>query len=232
MRVVLLTMVAIMVLLTIITIVLSLYTKKIENKFKRIQFENVLINDVCKEMIKHSNLPQIQIINLENGPNAYQPFKNIITLKKALTNSLADLVVATHEVGHYINFKEDGFFVKVIRKSTLLTIVNRMLLMPFFIIYFFYSKIFFSQSSLSLDLWVVGVLAAMFYVASFIRIVTCIPLENNASIKAISYIDGLNLIKEENVVDVKRFYLTAAWGQMSLVLNCFFLITIIIIVSI
>ena len=232
MRVVLLTMVAIMVLLTIITIVLSLYTKKIENKFKNIPFENILINDVCNNMIKYYNLPQIQIIKLVNGRDAYQPSKNIITLKKTLTNTLADLVVATHEVGHYINFKEDGFFTKVVRRSTFLTGVNRIFLMPFFIIYFFYSKILFPQSSLSLHLWVIEILAGMFYVASFIRIVTCIPLENNASLIAISYIDDLNLIKQENSVDVKRFYLIAAWGQMSLVLNCFFLITLIIIISI
>jgi len=232
MRVVLLTLVATMVIFAIVTILLSLNTKKLEQKLKKVLFENIVIIDVCNNMIKYHNLPQIQLIQLVNGTNGYQPFKNIITLKKTLKNTLADLIVATHEVGHYIDFKGNSFFAKIARKTIFLVSVNRLFLIPFFIFYFFYSKIFFPKSSLSLPLWLICLLAGVFYIASFIRIVTCIPLENNASKIAISYIDNLNLIKEENVVDIKKFYLIAAWGQMTMALGYFVLITLIIMISI
>jgi Zn-dependent membrane protease YugP len=231
MQVVLLTLVATMVVFANVTILLSLYTKKLEKKFKVALLGNILVIDVCNNMIKYYNMPEIQIKQLVHGTNSYIPLKNIITLKKILQNTVANLIVATHEVGHYIDFKGNSFYTKIARKTIFLMSINRLLVIPFFIVNFFYSKIFFPKSSLSLPVWLMCLLTGIFYTASFIRIVTCIPLENNASKIAISYIYDFNLIKEENVVDIKKFYLIAACGQMALTLSYFVLVTVIIMIS-
>lgn len=222
----------VMMALVFICFLFEIYKKVIVKKLRCIEIKEVQVTDICRSMIVYNNLPKIQIVQVVNGINNYNPYKNRIVLKKITQVDLVDLIIATHEVGHYVDICGNSFLNNVAKKSMFFIAINRLVIIPIFLVNFFMNIIFYNKFSLSLSTGVTLFLIINFYIISFIRIITCIPLENRASRIAFKYISKHKLTEKENFVYIRRYYVLAEYSQLIVALAYIILITIIVMVSI
>lgn len=143
-------------------LLLQFYLKVIEKRLEKILLKKDDDINICNSMIINYKLSNIEIVQTLGKINAYYPLKNRIILKKSEKSTLASLICATHEVGHYIDFNENKFFTKIARKTAILIGVNRIFLIPFFIICFCLSKVFFPYLELRLPQVVIYSLVTFF----------------------------------------------------------------------
>ena len=206
---------SITILLMLIGFILVLYAQiKIDSaysKYKKVKNSTGLTGrDVARRILDANGLSQIQIYEVSgNLTDHYDPSKKLINLSSAIYNgnSIASAAVAAHECGHAIQDKENYTFLKI--RSALVPIVN-------FVSYLGYFGLIVSLiGGLTgyLKLSIIILLATVLF-----QLVT-LPVEINASKKAMAQLADLNLVYEEEEKGAKKVLSAAAMTYIASLLS-------------
>lgn len=206
---------SITILLMLIGFILVLYAQiKIDSaysKYKKVKnFTGFTGRDVARKILDANGLSQIQIYEVSgNLTDHYDPSKKLINLSSAIYNgnSIASAAVAAHECGHAIQDKENYTFLKI--RSALVPIVN-------FVSYLGYFGLIVSLiGGLTgyLKLSIIILLATVLF-----QLVT-LPVEINASKRAMAQLADLNLVYEEEEKGAKKVLSAAAMTYIASLLS-------------
>lgn len=206
---------SITILLMLIGFILVLYAQiKIDSaysKYKKVKNSTGLTGrDVARRILDANGLSQIQIYEVSgNLTDHYDPSKKLINLSSAIYNgnSIASAAVAAHECGHAIQDKENYTFLKI--RSALVPIVN-------FVSYLGYFGLIVSLiGGLTgyLKLSIIILLATVLF-----QLVT-LPVEINASKRAMAQLADLNLVYEEEEKGAKKVLSAAAMTYIASLLS-------------
>ena len=183
---------------------------KVNNTFSR--FANFKsernANDVAKMMLQNHGISDVKIIKIEgNLTDNYNPNKKTLSLSESVygSNSVSAIGVAAHECGHAIQHKEH--YMPLIIRRTLVPVVNLFskMFLPLLIIgvllnffsYFFYAEIF-------------VYVALGFYGSSLLFSLVTLPVEFNASNRAIKELEAAAILPGPDVGKVREVLNAAA----------------------
>lgn len=207
------------ILLLLIGFILVLYAQiKINSaysKYRKVRNSTGLTGrDVARRILDANGLTQIQIYETSgNLTDHYDPSKKLINLSTDIYrgDSIASAAVAAHECGHAIQDKENYTFLKI--RSALVPIVN-------FVSYLGYFGLIVSLiGGLTgyLKLSIIILLATVLF-----QLVT-LPVEINASKRAMAQLESLALVYEDEEKGAKKVLSAAAMtyiaGLLSSILN-------------
>lgn len=157
----------------------------------------------------------------------YDPKANVINLSSGVYNgtSVASIGIAAHEVGHAIQYAENYGPVRLRMAIIPVTQVASKLAFPLVIA----GLILSSFSAFWIDLAYVGIIA--FGLAVFFQLVT-LPVEFNASSRAVSNINEMGILTEDELRGTKKVLTAAALTYVaSLAVSLMQLLRLIIMVS-
>lgn len=157
----------------------------------------------------------------------YDPKANVINLSSGVYNgtSVASIGIAAHEVGHAIQYAENYGPVRLRMAIIPVTQVASKLAFPLVLA----GLILSSFAAFWIDLAYVGIIA--FGLAVFFQLVT-LPVEFNASSRALSNINEMDILTEEEIKGTKKVLTAAALTYVaSLAVSLMQLIRLLIMVS-
>ena len=183
-------------------------------KYKAVRNENGITGfQTARKILDANGLQNIQI-ELSNGgvlSDHYDPSNHIVRLSSEVYNgtSIASVSVAAHEVGHAIQHKEHyGAIGLRNRLLPLASIASRMGWLILFVGLFL-----FATTPLILYIGIALILVILLF-----QIAT-LPIEFNASNRAIKQLSGMSLIREEETPMVKGMLNAAAFTYVAAVLS-------------
>ncbi len=159
--------------------------------------------EVARRLLAEHNITNVQVLQTAGQlTDHYDPTNKVVRLSSVVYNSksLSALSVAAHEVGHAIQHNK-GYFPLHVRNSVFpITSFASMAAIPLMIIGLYFSS---TQGFL----FQIGVFLFMFIL--FFQIVT-LPVEFNASKRAIQNLKQYNLLNEEEIEPAKKVLSAAA----------------------
>lgn len=203
------------VLLTVIGFLLVVFAQiKINttySKYRKVQNSAGLTGqDVARKILDSNGLSQISVYEISgNLSDHYNPSKKLINLSKDIYNgtSIASLAVAAHECGHAIQDKENYTFFKI--RSALVPVVN-------FVSYLGYFGLLIS---------IIGGLTGYIKLSIIILLATVLfqlvtlPVEIDASKRALVQLEGLNLVYNDENKLAKKVLSAAAMTYIASLLS-------------
>ena len=202
------------VLLTVIGFLLVVFAQiKINttySKYRKVQNSAGLTGqDVARKILDSNGLSQISVYEISgNLSDHYNPSKKLINLSKDIYNgtSIASLAVAAHECGHAIQDKTKYTPMRI--RSALVPFVNICTRIGYLAIVI---GIIFSYTLI--EVGIVLLLSMLVF-----QLIT-LPVEFNASHRAIKELKRLNLIDEEEKSSAKNILIAAAFTYVASVLS-------------
>ena len=172
------------------------YSKVISNK-------NILAKDAARQILDGASLENVKIETVSGKlTDHYDPKSNIVRLSSDVVNSssIAALGIAMHEVGHAIQHNK-GYFPAKFRSFAIgFSNITSYLLWPLVIIGLCYNFLYVEGIVGTICLWS-GI--AFFGVAVLINIAT-LPVEYNASNRALKILETTNMLDEEELEGCKK----------------------------
>lgn len=172
------------------------------SKYRKVKNStNLTGRDVARKILDANDLSQIQIFETSgNLTDHYDPSKKLIKLSTDIYNgdSIASAAVAAHECGHAIQDKDNYVFFKI--RSALVPIVN------------FISYLGYFGMIVSLIGGLTGYLklSILILFATVVFQLVTLPVEVNASKRALTQLQELGLIYEEEEKGAKKVLSAAA----------------------
>ena len=186
----------------IITLAAQLYISYSYKKYKNIKNENNLTGfEIARKILDSNNLKDVHIVEINGELNDhYDPSRKVVRLSNDVFNgtSIAASAVAAHECGHAIQDKDNYIYMKI--RSKLVPAVNFSSKLGYFVIFI---GILFSL----LDLVMFGIILLL--VILLFQLVT-LPVEFDASRRALIQLNKLNLLKKEETKNSKSMLQAAA----------------------
>lgn len=186
----------------LISIVVSLKLNFTYRKYSNLFSKNKLSGAVVARNILDSyNLQHVRIEMVEgNLTDHYNPRENVVRLsrKNYESCSIASIGVAAHEVGHAIQYSKQYFPIKVRALAIPATRFGTILSMPIF-----FAGLLFANYKLAS----VGIL--LFSFVAIFQFIT-LPVEFNASARAVKILEGQNILDFEEINGVKKVLWAAA----------------------
>ena len=181
------------------------------SKYRRIQkYKGLTGYEVAKTILNANGLSDIEVYKTSgNLTDHYDPSKKLIKLSSAIYNgtSIASMAVAAHECGHAIQDKENYIFFKI--RSFLVPIVN-------FISYLGYFGLLIS---------IIGGLTGYIKLSIIILLATVLfqlvtlPVEIDASKRALVQLEELNLVYNDENKSAKKVLSAAAMTYIASLLS-------------
>ena len=178
--------------------------RKINNKKK------ITGAEVARKILTKNGLDNVYVVEVDgNLTDHYDSNRKIIRLSKDIYNgeSIASLSVAAHEVGHALQDKDNYSFLQI--RNTLVPFVN-------FSTYLGYLSILIGLLTSSLNIIWIGL---FFEVIIFIFQIVTLPVEFNASKRALEKIKEYNLIEDSEQDDIKKMLISAAFTYVASVIT-------------
>src|SRR6056297_1259506 len=162
--------------------------------------------DVAKAILKENNLNEVRVEETKGKlSDHYDPRKNVIRLSKDVYSgsSIASCSIAAHEVGHAIQHANKYFPITV--RDTLVPVAN------------FGSK----------SVWIFVMLGIFLSIPSLIQVgvilfagivlfqIVTLPVEFNASKRALSNLKGFNMLSSEEMKGAKKMLNAAAFTYVA-----------------
>lgn len=169
--------------------------KKIKNK------KGITGAEAARLILSKNGLDNVYVVETNgNLTDHYDPSRKTVRLSRDIYNgtSIAAIAVASHEVGHAIQDKENYTFLKV--RSMIIPLVNFSSMAGYFAILI---GIIFS----AMNIFWIGILLE--FVILFFQIIT-LPVEFNASKRALLKIEEYNLVNENEYNGAKKMLTAAA----------------------
>lgn len=181
------------------------------NKYKGIlNNKKISGQEVARKLLDSNNLEYIYVVATNgNLTDHYDSSRKVIRLSKDIYNneSIASVAVAAHECGHAIQDKDGYFFIRL--RSFIYPIVRIGTMTSYVII--FLGAIFEAINIIYLGIALVG-LGLLF------QLVT-LPVEFDASKRALEEIKKLDLVSEDELLGAKRMLTSAAFTYVAGVLS-------------
>ena len=203
------------ILLFIIGIVLATWAQnKVTSTYKRtkkIANENKISGvEVARKILDSNNLNKVYVTSVKgNLTDHYDPSRKVVRLSNDIFNgtSIASVAVAAHECGHAIQDKENYIFMKI--RSFLAPIVN-------FITYLGYFALIISLIGGMTGYIKVSILIIM---ATLLFQVITLPVELDASKRALKELERLKLVSPSEKIKVKDMLSAAAMTYVASVIS-------------
>lgn len=162
--------------------------------------------EVARKILDSNNLSNIHVVSVGGTlTDHYDPSRKVVRLSNDVFNndSIAAISVAAHECGHAIQDKVGYTFMKI--RSMLVPIVN------------FVTYIGYIVSIISLFAGITGYLKVgiMLIIVSLIFQLVTLPVEFDASRRAIEQLNKLGLIEKEENQNVKEMLSAAAFTYVA-----------------
>lgn len=157
--------------------------------------------DVARQILDENGLNDLIIVET-NGTltDHYDPNRKVIRLSRDIYhgNSIASLAVAAHETGHAIQDKDGYFFLRF--RNSIIPLVN-------IASYLGYVAILIGLFLSAFGLIWLGII--MEFVILFFQLIT-LPVEFNASSRALENLINLNIVSDQEMVYSKKMLFAAA----------------------
>ncbi len=194
------------------------------NKYsKDVAQSGIVASVLARQLLDASNLNDIKIARVSgNMTDYYDPRKKVIALSEGVydSGSIAALGITAHEFGHALQYKDGNALVKL--RNILVPISNLMstLVWPMLIIGVLLDFVWFSESTIGLIFIMVAVGA--FALSTLLSLIT-LPIERDASRRAVRVLEQTGTLTEEELVGAKAILsaagLTYVAGLLSSVAN-------------
>lgn len=195
----------------IIVIVAQLFVSSSYSKYSKVSNTGKLSGkDAARKILDKNGLSNVQVVETSGRlTDHYDPRSKVIRLSSDIYNgtSIASVSVASHECGHAIQDKENYSFLRI--RASLVPIVNFSSYAGYFAILFGF---LFSSPKL---IWL-GILAEV--VILLFQFVT-LPVEINASKRALKEIENMNLLMDDENRKAKTMLAAAASTYVASVLS-------------
>jgi Zn-dependent membrane protease YugP len=169
---------------------------------------------VARKILDSQGLHNVEVLVSQNGllSDHFDPKKNTVNLSTKVYNdpSIASLAIAAHEVGHAIQYAENYSMIKVRNTILPLAIVSGNL--------GWVAAIIGLAAGLT-SVFYIGI--AMLLIIATFQLVT-LPIELDASKRAIILLDNGNFISEDESADVKSMLNAAAMTYIAALLSTVF----------
>ena len=178
---------------------------KVQSTFKTFSEINsetgLTAKDACERILQQSGITDVNVVKISGHlTDNYNPTNKTLSLSESVYNStsIASIGVAAHEAGHAIQHAESYFPVKLRTAMVPITNFGSSLSLPLIMISLF--------SGLE-ALFIAGIL--LYSLSTFFQLVT-LPVEFNASKRAINELRKSNTMSEEELNGVKKVLTAAA----------------------
>ncbi|MBO4412893.1 MAG: zinc metallopeptidase [Clostridia bacterium] len=169
------------------------------NKYAKISaHNNVKAVDAVKKVLDGASMSSVKIEQISgNLTDHYDPSNNTVRLSDGIYNStsIAALGIAMHEVGHAIQYNKNYFPIKFRNFSIKFSNVISYALWPLVIIGLIFNFIYLDGFWGEVFVWS-GI--AFFALSAFINLIT-LPVEYDASKRAIKILEATNLLDESEI---------------------------------
>lgn len=186
----------------IITIGAQIFVNSSYSKYKKVSNQRGITGrDVAREILDRNGLSNVDVVATSGFlSDHYDPRSKVVCLSNEIYHgtSVAGVSVAAHEVGHAIQDKEGYLFMRI--RASLVPIVN-------FSSYAGYLAIFFGFMFGALNLVWLGIL---FEIAILLFQVITLPVEINASSRAMKLIKEYNFFTDKELRQGKVMLSAAA----------------------
>ncbi len=192
-------------------LLLAFYAQyKVKNTFKQYNEITVKSNltgaEAAREILKRNNLGNININQVEgNLSDHYDPKKKVLNLSSDVysNNTISAVGVAAHEVGHAVQDKED--YKPLSLRASLVPAANigSSFGLPLAIFGFFIRADFLIMTGFVL------------FSAAFLFHLVTLPVEFNASNRAISNLKSANILTEKELKGAKKVLKAAAFTYVA-----------------
>lgn len=198
----------------LITVLASIFVNLMYSKYKKIQNQCGLNGfDVARKILDKNGLKDVLILEV-NGKMAdhYDPTKKVVKLSSAIYNdkTIASIAIAAHECGHAIQDKENYSFLKL--RSKIFPIVNLSSKLGYLAIMLGF---IFGLTDL---IW----LGIAFEIAILLFQLITLPVEFNASKRALAIIETEGMVNEKEKKGAKAMLTSAALTYVAGVLAALF----------
>jgi Zn-dependent membrane protease YugP len=200
-----------LLLAILIPIMASIKLRSTYSKFKQVKNSKDLTGfDVARQILDANGMKDMYIVETAgNLTDHYDPKGKVVRLSKDIFhgNSIASLAVAAHECGHAIQDKEGYLWLKI--RSAIFPIVSLVTKVAYVIFF------------VSLILQYIGALYFALVLVLFglaFQIVT-LPVEFNASARALNKISEYGLVTEDEKPGAKKVLTAAAMTYVAGVLS-------------
>lgn len=194
------------IVLLIPAIIISMYAQqKIQSTFAKYSRlfaqSNYTGYDVARMILDRNNLDDVKIEHIPgNLTDHYDPRTRILRLSDSVydSKSIAAYGVAAHEVGHAIQHSSQ--YVPLVIRNTMVPVVS------------FSSKFVWILVMLGLFMGYMGLvqIGIVLFLAIVIFQLVTLPVEFDASSRAILQLEGLNFLQDDEIVNAKKVLNAAA----------------------
>lgn len=199
------------ILILIIPAIATININLVYSKYKNKKNSNGLSGfEVARKILDENGLQNMYIVEVHgNLTDHYDPNQKVVRLSSEIFHgeTIAAAAVAAHECGHAIQDKEDYSFMRI--RSFLCPIVNFATYMAYII---FFISIFFQ----AFDLIMVSITLVLL---SLIFQVVTLPVEFDASKRALVEIGKLDLINKSETEETEKVLKAAALTYVAAVLS-------------
>lgn len=197
----------IIVITLLITLIAQGFVSSSYSKYKKIKNKKGITGaEVAREILSKNGLSNIYVVEVNgNLTDHYDPNRKTVRLSSDIYNgtSVAAIAVASHEVGHALQDKDDYTFLKI--RSMLVPLVN------------------FSSVAGYIAILIGIIFAAMqiFWIGIILEVVILIfqlitlPVEFNASSRALSKIKEYNFVDKAELLGAKNMLKAAAFTYVA-----------------
>lgn len=195
-------------------IILSIYANyKVNSNYakysKIVSKRNLTGKDVAKLILNSSNIKDVEIIEISGELTDYYDSKNktlALSSKNANSSSIASIGVAAHECGHAIQ-DNTGYTPNKIRNVIVHVYnISSKLLMPLIIIGLIFDFLLYLPKVANIILFA-GII--VFGLSMIFNLIT-LPVEFNASKRAIKILEESTILSEDEIVGAKEVLSSAA----------------------
>ncbi len=191
----------------LITLAAQIYVNSSYNKYKNVSNRRKITGaEVARNILNKNGLNNIKVLETSgNLTDHYDPSKKVIKLSSDIYNgqTIAAVSVAAHECGHAIQDKNNYFFLRF--RAFLVPIVN------------FSSKIGYLVVIIGLIFGMLKIawIGIILLLAMLLFQLITLPVEFNASRRALVQIKELRLLEEFEIDDSKRMLRAAAFTYVA-----------------
>ncbi len=202
------------VLYLLILIIPAITSINIDTTYKKYKIisnnKNLTGFDVARAILDANGLKDMYIVETPgNLTDHYDPSKKVVRLSTDIYhgNSIASLAVAAHECGHAIQDKENYAFMRI--RASLVPVVN-------FVTYGAYIMFAISLLANIANLLIVAVVSVL---AGLLFQLVTLPVEFDASSRALKQIEKLELVSKSELEGSKKVLKAAALTYVASVLS-------------
>lgn len=193
-------------LIFFVSIIITLLAQSLVNsryrKYKQVPNEIGMTGEnVARNILDENGLQEVAVVPVKGElTDNYNPRTRTVNLSEEIFygTTIASMSVAAHECGHAIQHKEGYSFMKI--RSALVPVVNAASSLA-------YVSIFFGFIFGYMGMLEIGILVQ--FITLLFELVT-LPVEFNASSRALKQLEGFHMFQEEEVEGSKKMLTAAA----------------------